>query len=240
MGDGYLKLRPLGKANLMSDMRQYEGIRLSLADLRLTYARESLSEAGVNADPIVQFRHWFGQALEAELIEPNAMTLATVSADGRPSARMVLLKEIEGRDFIFYTNYESRKGRELAANPYAALVFYWAELERQVRIEGEVGKVSRAQSEAYFGTRPRGSQLGAWASSQSETVASKADLERKLAELQVLYPGSAPVPTPGFWGGFRLKPVTIEFWQGRPDRLHDRLQYSLLADGSWRIERLSP
>ncbi len=224
----------------MSDIPERPGVRLSLADRRLTYARETLSEVAVNPDPIVQFQHWFDQALEAQLIEPNAMMLATASPDGRPSARMVLLKEIDGRDFVFYTNYESRKGQELAANPYAALVFYWAELERQVRIEGEAGKVSRAQSEAYFETRPRGSQLGAWASHQSQVVGSKADLERKLAELQAQYQGSAPVPTPEFWGGFHVKPVKIEFWQGRPDRLHDRLQYCLTADGSWLIERLSP
>jgi pyridoxamine 5'-phosphate oxidase len=224
----------------MSDIPEHPGVRLSLANLRLIYARETLSEAAVNPDPIMQFKHWFDQALEAQLIEPNAMALATVSADGRPSARMVLLKEIDGRDFVFYTNYESRKGRELAANPYAALVFYWAELERQIRIEGEAGKVSRARSEAYFDTRPRGSQLGAWASHQSQVVGSKADLERKLSELRAQYQGSAPVPAPGFWGGFRVKPVRIEFWQGRPDRLHDRLQYSLTEDGSWRVERLSP
>lgn len=224
----------------MSDIPEHPGVRVSLADLRLTYARESLSEADVNPDPIVQFQHWFDQALEAQLIEPNAMALATVSYDGRPSVRMVLLKEIDGRDFVFYTNYESRKGQELAGNPYAALVFYWAELERQVRIEGEAGKVSRARSEAYFDTRPRGSQLGAWASCQSQVVGSKADLERKLAGLEAQYQGYAQVPAPEFWGGFGVKPVRIEFWQGRPDRLHDRLQYSFREDGSWRIDRLSP
>ncbi len=214
--------------------------RLSLADLRLTYAREGLSESDTSPDPLVQFNHWFGQALEAQLIEPNAMTLATVSPAGRPSARMVLLKEIDGRDFVFYTNYGSRKGRELAANPYAALVFYWAELERQVRIEGEVGKLSRAQSEAYFATRPRGSQLGAWVSRQSQVVGSKAELERKLAEMEAQHQGSGQVPAPEYWGGFRVKAAKIEFWQGRPDRLHDRLQYSIKEDGSWRIDRLSP
>ncbi len=215
-------------------------MRLSLADLRLTYAREGLCEADASPDPLVRFNHWFGQALEAQLIEPNAMALATVSPAGRPSARMVLLKEIDGRDFIFYTNYGSRKGRELAANPYAALVFYWAELERQVRIEGEVGKVSRAQSEAYFATRPRGSQLGAWVSCQSQVVGSRAELERKLAEMQAQYQGASQVPVPEYWGGFRVTAARIEFWQGRPDRLHDRLQYSIKEDGSWRIDRLSP
>ncbi len=224
----------------MSDIPSHSGIRLSLADLRITYARESLSEADVRADPIAQFKHWFDQALEAQLIEPNAMALATVSSNGRPSARMVLLKEIDGRDFVFYTSYESRKGLELAANPYAALVFYWAELERQVRVEGEVKKVSRAQSEAYFATRPRGSRLGAWASRQSKVVGGKAELERRLAELETQFKGSGSVPAPESWGGFGVNPARIEFWQGRPDRMHDRLQYSLQEDGSWRIDRLSP
>ena len=224
----------------MSKTQPHPDVRLSLADLRVTYARESLSEADVSADPILQFQHWFDQAIEAQLIEPNAMTVATVSQDGLPSARIVLLKEVEGRGFVFYTNYESRKGRELATNPHAALIFYWAELERQVRVEGSVGKVSRAQSEAYFDTRPRGSQLGAWVSRQSHAVASKAELERKLTELEAHYKGSERVPAPEFWGGFRVTPVRIEFWQGRPNRLHDRLQYSLREDGSWRIDRLSP
>jgi pyridoxamine 5'-phosphate oxidase len=224
----------------MSDIPERHGIRLSLADLRLTYARESLTEEDVSSDPIVQFKHWFDQALESQLIEPNAMALATVSPEGRPSARMVLLKEIDGRDFVFYTNYQSRKSTELAANPYAALVFYWADLERQVRVEGDVAKVPRARSEAYFNTRPRGSQLGAWASRQSQVVGSKAELERNLAVLEAQYQGHGQVPAPEFWGGFRVKPERIEFWQGRPDRLHDRLQYSLEGDGCWRIERLSP
>jgi pyridoxamine 5'-phosphate oxidase len=224
----------------MSDIPSHPGIRLSLADLRLNYARESLSETDVSPDPVVQFGRWFDQAREAELIEPNAMALATVSAEGRPSARMVLLKEIEDGDFVFYTNYQSRKGHDLAASPYAALVFYWAELERQVRVEGEVKKVSRAQSEAYFATRPRGSQLGAWASRQSEIAAGKAELERKLAERGAQFPAPVSVPTPEYWGGFRLKPVRMEFWQGRPDRMHDRLQYSYVEGGPWRIDRLSP
>jgi pyridoxamine 5'-phosphate oxidase len=223
----------------MSDRERNPGINLSLADLRVTYAREALSENDVNPDPIVQFQHWFDQAVAAQIIEPNAMTLATVSPDGKPSARVVLLKEIEGRDFLFYTNYESRKGRELSANPNAALVFYWPELERQVRIEGEVGKVQRSQSEAYFATRPRASQLGAWVSSQSRVLSGRDELERKLAELESRYEGT-PVPAPGFWGGFRVKPLRIEFWQGRGSRLHDRLLYSVKAGGSWSIERLSP
>jgi pyridoxamine 5'-phosphate oxidase len=224
----------------MSETQPHPGARLSLADLRVTYTRESLTEANADPDPIVQFNRWFGQALEAQLREPNAMTLATVSQDGRPSARIVLLKEVEGRDFVFYTNYESRKSREMAANPHAALIFYWAELERQVRVEGGVERVPRAKSAAYFDTRPRGSQLGAWASSQSQVVGNRAELERKLAALEANYEGCEKVPAPEFWGGFRVKPVRIEFWQGRSNRLHDRLQYSLRKDRGWRLERLSP
>ncbi len=223
----------------MSDIERHPGINLSMADLRVMYAREALSENDVALDPIVQFKHWFDHAVSAKIIEPNAMTLATVSPEGRPSARIVLLKEIEGRDFLFYTNYDSRKGQELSANPNAALIFYWPELERQVRIEGEVGRVRRSQSEAYFATRPRASQLGAWVSSQSRVVSSREELEQKLAELEARYEG-APVPAPDFWGGFRVKPLRIEFWQGRRSRLHDRLLYSLEDTGSWRIERLSP
>jgi pyridoxamine 5'-phosphate oxidase len=224
----------------MNNTQHQPGIRLQLADLRATYSREILSEDAVNPDPLVQFRLWFDQAVAAQLIEPNAMTLATASLDGRPSARLVLLKEVDGRDFLFYTNYESRKACELGANPFAALVFYWAELERQVRVEGSVERVDRARSEAYFATRPRASQLGAWASAQSRVVAARGELEGKLTELAARFEGSDEIPTPAFWGGFRVKPLRIEFWQGRRNRLHDRLQYGLGDDGSWRIERLSP
>jgi pyridoxamine 5'-phosphate oxidase len=212
---------------------------LSLADLRENYTRAGLAEADVDPDPMVQFERWFEQARQAGLKEPNAMTLATAAPDGQPSARIVLLKGMDANGFVFYTNYESQKGRELTANPRAALVFYWAELERQVRIQGTAGKVSREESEAYFHSRPRGSQLGALASRQSRTIEGRSELERQLAEREQRLV-SKPVPLPANWGGFRLKPASLEFWQGRPNRLHDRLRYVREGSGAWRLERLSP
>jgi pyridoxamine 5'-phosphate oxidase len=206
--------------------------------MRREYAREGLAEADVDADPVVQFGRWFEQAEQAGLLEPTAMTLATATPDGRPSARMVLLRGFDERGFCFYTNYESRKGVELAANPRAALVFWWGELERQVRIEGPVAPTSRAESEAYFHSRPPGSQLSAAASPQSRVIQDRAVLERRVAELAT---GSAAgqVPLPDFWGGYRLTHEVVEFWQGRPNRLHDRLRYRRAGDG-WKIERLAP
>jgi pyridoxamine 5'-phosphate oxidase len=198
-----------------------------------------LSEADLDADPFGQFRAWFDQALAAGLPEANAMTLATATPDGRPSARTVLIKGVDARGFVFYTNYASRKGRELAANPYAALVFYWAELERQIRIEGRVEQVAPADSEAYFQSRPLGSRLSAAASRQSEVIAGRDELERRVAELAAEC-ASGEVPRPPHWGGYRVVPSAIEFWQGRPNRLHDRLRYRLAQDGAWVIERLSP
>ena len=206
--------------------------------MRSDYTREALAEADVDADPVVQFGRWFEQAESAGLLEPTAMTLATSTPDGRPSARMVLLRGFDERGFCFYTNYESRKGIELAANPRAALVLWWGELERQVRIEGTVTRTSREESEAYFHSRPPGSQLSAAASPQSRVIEGRATLERRVAELATGSP-DGKVPLPEFWGGYRLAHEVVELWQGRPNRLHDRLRYRRVGD-AWRIERLAP
>ncbi len=212
---------------------------MTFADLRRDYTRAGLNEADADPDPIRQFAAWMRQAMAALVPEPNAMTLATVSPDGRPSARIVLLKGFDAAGFTFHTNYDSRKGRELAANSHAALLFFWPELERQVRVEGTVARISEAESDEYFRTRPVGSRLSAWASRQSEPVADRAALERRMEELARQYPGG-DVPRPPFWGGLRLRPEAIEFWQGRPNRLHDRLCYRRVPPEGWRIERLSP
>jgi pyridoxamine 5'-phosphate oxidase len=209
-----------------------------VARLRREYARAGLRESDAEVDPIEQFRGWFDEALAANLHEPNAMTLATATPDGRPSARVVLLKGFDERGFVFYTNYEGRKARELEINPLCALAFYWGELERQVRVEGRAGRISDEESDAYFAGRPRGSQLGAWASEQSRPVRDRGALEVRLRELEEEYE-DREVPRPPFWGGYRIEPETIEFWQGRENRLHDRLRYRR-SNGHWRRERLQP
>lgn len=212
---------------------------ISLSELRRNYALESLSETDVAAEPFAQFQNWFTEALNSQLLEPNAMTLATATKTGQPSARTVLLKEMDAQGFVFYTNYESQKGQELADNPQAALLFTWLELERQVRIEGTVEKVSAATSEAYFQSRPTGSQIGAWASPQSRVIEGRDILEQKVKTLQEQYKDATVLPLPPFWGGYRLLPQRIEFWQGRESRLHDRIRYTKTADG-WVKERLAP
>jgi pyridoxamine 5'-phosphate oxidase len=234
---------------------------MNLADFREDYRRDALERAALDANPVTQFEAWFraatgehGQSRWRKIgialyklwsavcnhrpPDVNAMTLATVDANGKPSTRTVLLKSVDGRGFIFFTNYDSRKGRELADNPNAALTFFWSELERQVGVAGTVTKLPAGESEAYFKSRPRGSRLAAWASNQSDAVPDRATLENKWRELEKKFPGDIPLPPN--WGGFILKPERIEFWQGRPSRLHDRFSYSLQPDGSWKIQRLSP
>lgn len=210
-----------------------------IADIRRDYMRHSLDENNTIDNPIDQFRSWFAEALQSQVAEPNAMTLATADSEGHPSARIVLLKGIEDKGFVFYTNYESRKGHELLSNPNAALVFFWPELERQVRIEGTVEKVSEAESYEYFRSRPFESRIGAWVSHQSSIVENRAALEQRYSELSEQYSENKDVPLPPFWGGYILYPVRIEFWQGRPGRLHDRIQYTV-DSGVWTRARLSP
>ena len=210
-----------------------------VADLRREYTRAGLHESDLDPDPVEQFRRWFEEALAADLHEPNAVTLATATPDGKPSARTLLLKGFDERGFVFYTNYEGRKGRELEENPRCALLLYWGELERQVRVEGRAERVPAEESDAYFASRPRGSRLGAWASTQSREVGGRGVLEDRLRGLEAEYEGRE-VPRPPFWGGYRVEPKEFEFWQGRENRLHDRLVYRRAGDGGWRISRLQP
>lgn len=210
-----------------------------MAAIRAEYRMGELSEYEAIADPIGQFQRWFDEAIEKKVMEPNAMTLSTVSASGRPSSRIVLLKDLDRYGFGFFTNYESQKGTELLENPYAALLFFWPELQRQVRVTGRVEKMPAASSDAYFQSRPKGSQLGAIASPQSREIPDRLVLDTRLAELKEHYRDVEPIPRPAYWGGFRLLPDALEFWQGRESRLHDRLVYKRLEEG-WKITRLAP
>jgi pyridoxamine 5'-phosphate oxidase len=211
----------------------------SLSELRNEYSKASLDASAILPDPIAQFERWFHEAIEAKVLEPNAMNLSTINENNRPSSRIVLLKGIEQNKFLFYTNYQSSKGQQLHNNPACALTFFWPELERQVRIEGTAERVDEARSEKYFQSRPRGSQIGAWTSPQSAVVQSRAILEERALEIEKRFEGMPSLPKPKQWGGYAVDPLIIEFWQGRPNRLHDRIQFSRI-DNVWSICRLAP
>ena len=222
----------LGKSSTMA-------LTHNIADIRVNYRKHALTEDSVAGHPIEQFKVWLQEAIEAEAEEPTALVLSTVNTAGRPSARVVLLKGVDGHGFSFYTNYNSRKGQELERHPQAALTFFWPALERQVRIEGIVSKVSPQESDAYFHSRPRGSQIGAWVSPQSQVIPSRSVLEQREKELAEEFARTELVPRPEHWGGFQLQPDYVEFWQGRPSRLHDRIAYEL-ENGIWQVKRLAP
>ena len=211
-----------------------------LHNIRQEYQSANLEISDLDPNPFSQFHHWFQEVLKADIADPNAMTLCTCTPDGRPSARIVLLKDYDENGFTFFTNYESRKGQEMAENPNVALNFLWKKLHRQVRIEGQVEKLSAKESEVYFQSRPRGSQVGAWASPQSGVIEQRADLEKRVGEVQERFAGQEVLPLPPFWGGYRVVPTAIEFWQGQPSRLHDRFFYEKQENGEWGISRLAP
>ncbi|HHS95992.1 MAG TPA: pyridoxamine 5'-phosphate oxidase [Phaeodactylibacter sp.] len=211
-----------------------------IAHLRQDYRLLSLKKEDLDADPIRQFSQWFKDAMDANIQEPNVMCLATATKEGKPSARILLLKGFDEKGFVFYTNYHSRKGKELLENPHAAMVFHWAALERQVRIEGKISLLPDEESDRYYQSRPRDSRIGAWASPQSEVIKNRSVLEEKVKDLQKKYTEENPIPRPAHWGGYRLCPTMIEFWQGRASRLHDRFRYTRDENGTWKIERLAP
>ena len=211
----------------------------SLAGLRIEYSKSSMDVNDVNKNPFSQFEHWFKEAVDSKVPEPNAMCLATISESGNPSSRIVLLKDVENGQFVFFTNYQSQKGKELDKNPACALTFFWPELERQIRIEGVAERIDTKASEAYFQSRPRTSQVGAWASPQSTFINNRQILEDRVKEIEKRFKGKEILPKPNQWGGFGITPHEIEFWQGRPSRLHDRIVYTLI-DGAWKINRLAP
>lgn len=211
----------------------------SIADIRKDYTKATLDVSTVNPDPILQFEQWFLEAIKAEVIEPNAMNLSTVNEHGRPSSRVVLLKGIENRKLLFYSNYQSKKGRELEANSACALTFFWPDLERQVRIEGIAARVDQKKSEEYFQSRPRGSQIGAWASPQSSPIKNREILEERILQLEKKFEGQQVLPKPHQWGGYEVDPYLIEFWQGRASRLHDRIEF-VKIENTWQMNRLAP
>ncbi|MFJ9664383.1 pyridoxamine 5'-phosphate oxidase [Streptomyces sp. NPDC101219] len=223
------------------DVTDPDAVPFDLAAMRKQYRADGLSEADLAASPVEQFARWFKQAAtDGGLFEPNAMIVSTADPEGRPSARTVLLKQFDDDGFVFYTNYDSRKGRELTANPHVSLLFPWHPMARQVIVTGVARRTGRDETARYFRTRPHGSQLGAWASGQSSVIASRADLDAAYAELAARYPEGEQVPVPPHWGGFRVTPLAVEFWQGRENRLHDRLRYVAQDGGGWRVERLAP